>query len=237
MNPLPIAHFSAPVTNLTPLPAGPVLQLPGGLLGVFNHGRVLVHGRWVIAVGVAPSLFVVLGPCSARYVPLVLKEQLAGYLTACGAEVLRLHVRFPVLWLNAGDLARTFVFWINRLVASLSISTPPSLAITRPRLALPIGEMASRARQEWGWIGVIWNSIKTEYPQALAPLDYLLWETSHAWELRWGLTLRDAEQMNDISLPERFEVERCDRVWVGLIREYLEPHGYAMLPDTVARLL
>jgi hypothetical protein len=102
---------------------------------------------------------------------------------------------------------------------------------------MPIGELAERACQEWEWVRMIWDSLKVEHPQILAALVNLLWDTAHRWELRWALKLRDAERFDRISVSERRQIERCDHVWAGLIRDYLAPHGYEMLPDTIARLL
>ncbi|MGO8698181.1 MAG: hypothetical protein ACLQVY_10740 [Limisphaerales bacterium] len=237
MNAISIANFAAPAANGTRLPTGRALALPGGVLGICDNGRVFVHDRWIVAVGISPELFIVLTCVSERQVPAALREQLVGYLTACGAEVVCLQIRFPWSWHAKGSLLRTIIFWIFRLVETLSISLEPNLGQDRPRLALPIGAMAQQTQAEWLWIGQIWRMIEDEFPSALPQLDWLLWELSHRWELRWALILRDGEDFGLVSPEDRTYVELCDRAWVALIRRQLVPHGYEMLPATMARLL
>jgi hypothetical protein len=238
MKVISMAHFAAPAASSTPpLPQGPVLTLPAGVVGVLNAGRVYGYDRWLMAVGVCPDLFIVLTCVSERQVPAVLREQLAGYLAACGVQVVRLRLRFPVGWHVRGSLARTLVFWIFRCVENLSISLPPRLGIDRPRLALSIRGQAEQAQEEWEWLGRIWRSMEDEFPAALPQLDSLLWEISHGWEVRWALILRDAVQYGYISAADQADVERCDRAWIMLIQRYLVPRGYKVLPTTMARLL
>jgi hypothetical protein len=232
-----VARFASPAAGLTPLPPGPALELPAGILGVCNGGRVFVHDRWTVGVGVCPDLFLVLGSVSHRHMPPILKEQLVGYLTACGAQVLRLQIRFPLGWYLGTDLAHVISFWVFRWVETLSVSLEPSLGAMRPRYALAIGSLAERARSEWSWIGAIWRSLELEYPCALLTLDWLLWEISHRWELQWLLKLRDAERFDSISPEEQAQIQCCDRTWFALVRRYLEPHGYVPLPQSTARLL
>jgi hypothetical protein len=87
MNVTSMGHFAAPAASATPLPQGPTLNLPGGVVGVLDGGRVFAYDRWVLAVGVCPELCIVLTCASERHSPAVIREQLAGYLAACGTEV------------------------------------------------------------------------------------------------------------------------------------------------------
>jgi hypothetical protein len=48
--------------------------------------------------------------------------------------------------------------------------------------------------------------MELEYPRALLPLDWVLWEISHRWELQWALKLRDAEQFDSISPEEQAQI-------------------------------
>jgi hypothetical protein len=237
MSALSIARFAAPATSSIPLPTGPTLALPGGVLGVCDAGRVFVFDRWLVAVAVSADFFIVLSCVSERQVPGILREQLAGYLSALGAEVVRLRIRFPLGWHLRGSLSRTIIFWVFRFIETLSVSLEPNLGRDRPRLALPIGILARQAHEEWLWIARILGSIADECPAELPPLDWLLWEMSHRWEIKWALTLRDAEQYGYITPEDRTEVELCDRAWIALIRGRLIPHGYVLLPDTMARML
>ncbi|MGA3213172.1 MAG: hypothetical protein ABSD20_17860 [Terriglobales bacterium] len=237
MNVISMAHFAAPAARATPLPLGPALTLPGGVVGVLDAGRVFAYDRWVVAVGLSPDLFLVLTCACERHSPAAIREQLAGYLSACGAEVVRLQLRFPLGWHVRGGLARTLVFWIFRFVESMSISREPMLGIDRPRLALPIGIQATQAREEWEWVGRIWRTMEEEFPATLPQLDWLLWAISHRWEVRWALILRDAEQFGYLLKEDKLTVGLCDRAWIALIRRYLGPYGYEMLPATMTRLL
>jgi hypothetical protein len=237
MNTVSIAHFAAPAAHCTPLPTGRALALPGGLLGICNDGRVFVHDRWVVAVGISPELYFVLTCVAERQVPAVLREQLAGYLSACGAEVVRLQIRFPLGWHLHGGLSRMIVCWVFRFIETLCISLQPSLGLDRPRLAVPISVLANQAQAEWVWIGLVWEMMEDEFPAALPQLDWLLWKISHRWELRWALILRDATQSDLISARDQAAIELCDRAWIALIRRFLVPHGYEVLPASTSRLL
>ena len=228
---------SATLRSLTPLPTGPTLELPGGLLGVYNGGQVLVHGRWVVSVGIAEGLFIVLGASSERHACRTLLEQLTGYLCACGAEVLRGRIRFPLAWHDNRDLGRTILFWVHRFVGTLSVSLEARLDLHRPNFVLPIADLARQARKEWLWIQAIMRSIEDDYTELLPGIEWLLWDISHAWEIRWSLTLRDAEHRESINLEERAAIEQCDRTWVVLARRHLEPRGYRLLSQTLVRLL
>jgi hypothetical protein len=44
-------------------------------------------------------------------------------------------------------------------------------------------------------------------------------------------------QYGYISAADQADVEGCDRAWIVLIERYLIPHGYKVLPATMARLL
>ena len=237
MNAISMAHFAAPAAISTPLPTGPTLALPGGVVGVLNAGRVFAFDRWVVALGVSPDLFIVLTCAGERHSPPALREQLAGYLAACGADVVRLQIRFPLGWHVCGSLARTTVYWIFHYVGIMSISMEPRLGNDRPRLALPIAGQATEARDEWLWLGRVWQAMEDELPAALPQLDWLLWEISHRWEVRWSLILRDAEQFGYLLPGDRTHIELCDRAWITLIERYLVPHGYLPRPATTARLL
>jgi len=237
MNVTSMGHFAAPAASATPLPQGPTLTLPGGVVGVLDGGRVFAYDRWVVAVGVSTDLFLVLTCASERHSPAALREQLAGYLAACGAEVVRLHLRFPLGWHVRGSLARTIVFWAFRFVENMSISREPMLGTDRPRLALPIDVQATQAREEWEYVARIWRAMEEDYPAALPQLDWLLWQISQWWEVRWALILRDAEKFGYLLKKDEVDVRLCDRVWNALVRQYLVPHGYEILPATVTRLL
>lgn len=236
MSVVPITCFSAG-SNSIPLPSGPLLQLPGGSLGVCNHGRVFAHAKWVIAVGVAPDLFLVLGNFARRNVPLTVCEQLVGYLTACGAEVVRLRIRFPLWWHNPGELRRTTEYWTREFLSGLSIALEPQLGATRPQIILPVGVLARQAGLEWSLVIRISRALEEEHPGAFPQFQSLLWDISRRWEIRWNLVLRDAERRQVISRMERADIERCDRAWIPLFRRYLEPHGYELLPPTLVRLI
>jgi len=237
MKVIAISNFAAPAANATPLPQGPILSLPGGVVGVLDAGRVYAYDRWVMALGVCPELFIVLTCVSERQVPAVLREQLAGYLAACGAQIVRLQLRFPLGWHVRGDLDRTVGYWVFRFVENMSIALEPSFAIDRPRLALPVDVLAAQAHEEWDLVGKIWRTMEEEFPGAMPHLNSFLWEISHAWEIRWALILRDAVQYGYISAADQVVVERCDRAWTAVIGRYLVPSGYEVLPATMARLL
>jgi hypothetical protein len=237
MTVISMAHFGAPAASSTPLPRGPILTLPGGVVGVLGAGRVFAFDRWVVAVSVSPDLFLMVNGVSEKHSPAFIREQLAGYLAACGAEVERLRLRFPLGWYVRGGLARTTVFWILCLIEGMSISREPMLGINRPRLALPIGVQAAQAHDEWLLVGRIWRMMEEEFPAALPQLAWVLLEISHRWEVRWALILRDAEQFGYLWKADQVDVARCDRAWIALVRQYLVPHGYEMLPATAARLL
>ena len=232
-----IVQFASSTSNQVLLPIGPALNLPAGILGVFNRGMVFSHGPWVVAVGVGPTLFFILDVGSSRCAPAIVREQLVGYLSACGVEVLRLRIRFPLTWHNSADLRRTVIYWVFAYVETLFISVEPTFGKGQSRGCVPIGISARQARAEWLWLGGIWRAIEDECPQALPQADWLLWEVSRRWEVRWSLIIRDAERNDSITAEERAEVEQCDRVWANLIRRYLERHGYEMIPHSVARLL
>jgi hypothetical protein len=198
---------------------------------------VLVHGPWIIAVGVAPDLFCVLGTCSERQVPPAIKEQLTGYLFACGIHVVRLSIRFPLRWHASARLDGTLAFWIGRWVDTLSISMGGQVGVKRTRLALPIGELAFQAWREWALVLEIWSAVEAEHASALPLLTRLLWEVSRRWEIRWALALSDAARYDYVTPQERAQVGQCDSTWMILVRRYLHPRGYMLLSDTIARLL
>jgi hypothetical protein len=122
-------------------------------------------------------------------------------------------------------------------VENLSIALKPSLAIDRPRLALPVDVLATQAREEWDLIERIWRSVAQEFPGAMPQLNSFLWEISHGWEFRWALILREAVEFGYISASDQVVVEYCHRAWTAVIRQHLVAHGYEMLPTTMARLL
>jgi hypothetical protein len=79
--------------------------------------------------------------------------------------------------------------------------------------------------------------MEDEFSGTTPQLDWLLWEVSHRWEVRWALILRDAEQFGYLLPGDRTHIELCDRAWIKLIERYLVPHSYLPLPASTARLL
>lgn len=215
------------------------VRLPAGNVRTMESDRVLSIGGWVVAVGISSTVYMAARPRPQPIFPSPLLEQLVGFLVGRGADVLRMDIRFPLVWHKSGSLEATAKFWAEQFLVfsrerRLFLCLPPRLD---PPIVLPVAPAARTAIEFWEEALLLAQALSSEFPNSLMRLRPEFWRVAKDWELQWNITLRCASDCSAISPDEWQLVHSADRGWANLVRHYLEPHGYLMTPDSTARLL
>lgn len=223
---------------MTPLPPGPTLALPAGELGVLDGGRLFYHGPWVIAVGIAPDVFVVVRERSDRFVPGRLLHSLLGYLTACGCNLIPADIRCPVSWRMGSSAESIRGQWTlhvlregNQLMFNAKL-----IACNTPPILLPLATVAEDGETYWRSAGLVADAMQSDAHATESMIRPLLWQMSAAWERHWHKAL-SLEAADGFSSESEAAVRRCDEAWASVVRAHLAPHGYQVQPASLARLL
>jgi hypothetical protein len=227
--------FAAPA--FTPVPAE--LRLPAGYVQASDAGRVFVIAGWVVALGVSPSLFIVVQPRPQPAYPSPLLEQLAGFLVGRGAEVLRMDIRFPWQWQQQNTLEAAARFWSGHFLEQgwerrLFVALPP---LPKFSILLPVAPAAQNALDFWHETLLLTNALASEFPASMAQIRPLLWQVAQSWERQWNAALEGVESDPPSPREEWNLVYAADRAWARVVREHLEPHHYRMEAASLARLI
>jgi hypothetical protein len=230
-----------PATSpVTPLPIGPEFWLPSGCLGVQDQGWLISYAnQWVMAVAVAPDLFFVSRERTDRYLPTRLYHELLGYLVACGCWLLPVEYRCPWSWRQATSFTAVQTEWIaaffNEAGRMLFEAPPPQTK--RPRLVLPLADLAADAAVWWDAAGRVADALSGGPLGLPKHWREMLSNISRRWEAywnhQWGLATR-------LKLPPEDEfgwLPRVDAAWSAVVRRHLLPHGYRFNPGSLERLL
>ena len=223
---------------VTPLPAGPTLMLPMGIIQVQDHGRLIVNGSWIVAVGISPKVFLVAIHYRDDYQfihPRLLHE-LIGYLVACGCKVFyMIDYRCPLHWRNKGSFDDLRRHWARRFLNDQASQLVDPLAwSTKPRKIGSLAEMAEHCWVQWRTLDVVSDALLKE-PSEENWLRPNLEHLAHRWEWQWNKILRTTEE--SLTGETGKQVNRCDEAWLAVVRKYLVPHGYQIQPGTTARML
>ena len=231
----PVAPVLPPVT---PLPVGPALMLPMGILQVQDNGRLISNGSWIVAVGISPKVFLVAMHYRDDYQfihPRLLHE-LIGYLVACGGKIFYIEdYRCPLIWRCKGSFTDIRRLWSRRFINDrMSMLVDPLASSAKPRKIGSLADMAEHCWIQWRTIDVVSEALLSE-----PPAEPWLWpklaHLSRRWERQWNKILRTTAE--SLTGETGKQVNRCDEAWLAVVRKYLVPHSYQMQGETTARML
>jgi hypothetical protein len=215
------------------------LRLPAGNVRALESGRVFSIGGWIIAVGISPTVFLAAQPRLQPTGFSTLLEQSVGFLVGRGAHVLRLDIRFPEAWHKSGNLRGTVTFWAQEFLRfgrdrRLFIALPPRL---NPNVFLPIVSAADTAMRFWQEVHLLMTALGAEHPESASRIRIQLWDLARDWEIQWNRAIAVTEEHEDTYAASRELIYAADCAWAHIVREHLEPCGYRMEPNSIARLL
>ena len=222
----------------TPLPVGPVLALPSGFVEVQDDGHLFTFShQWVGAIGLSDRVFLVARERESRFMESRCYHELLGYLVACGCEVWPVDFRCPVAWRQQGSFESIRRLWVTHFLEEadhLLFKAPLPLS-ERPSLTFPLTDIAADATMFWVAAGSVAEAMfaadRPPEPELLAKLMRL----SHQWERAWNNLLT---RVRDEDLVDRWGwLPKCDQAWADLVKTQLEPQGYIMQSESLARLL
>ena len=162
MSTLTLNQFAQPTSQVTPLPGGPYLTLPSGIVNVFDSGRLFAaNHQWVIALGLSSRVFLAVRERTERYVSSRLLHELLGYLAACDCEVIPLDFRCPLAWRQSGSLESVRGLWARQFFheSDRYLLTGPDSYRTHPFLALPLANIAEDAAIFWRAAGLVADAV------------------------------------------------------------------------------
>lgn len=199
---------------------------------------MLIYDGWVVAVGISPKLYLVPRHWPKRNGLSVLLEQLTGCLTAYDVKVLRFPIRFPSGMHCQGRLEGTATSWARRFLrARWRHELVSLLRLQKLDLALPLTVTTEIPRQSWAEIHAVANALQTEFPASMPQFRASLWLTINDWERGWNRAVAKVQEERGFTDEDANSIALMDRQWAMVVREHLEPHGYMMTPDSIARLL
>jgi hypothetical protein len=214
------------------------IQLPAGNVHCAHQGRMLIiYGR-VVAVGVSPTVFIVPQPLTVPVQGCPLLEQLVGFLSGGGGQVLRMRAmeerRKPI-----GPLEPQVLAWS---IAYLKVGCEHQvLAVLPPRTgagtALSLKYPAEAARNFWISVQQLAAALTVEFPGSVAEFRLRLREVAEKWEQKWNPAVAVAQRLTSFSPAEMELIRSADRAFASLANEQLERLNYRMNPAMVARLL
>ena len=163
-------------------------------------------------------------------------EQLAGFLFARGAEVLRAYLRFSFqrhinkgLQATVRECARRFLRDGER--RRLLVALPP---LAHRRYILPLSPAAENAVAFWHEALLLMDAVQQEFPSLVDKLRPLLSRAASIWEFSWNSALKKANYA-EISPDEIKLINDTDRTWAALVQQHLD--GFSMQAEMTARLL
>jgi len=239
MSTLTLNHFAQPIVPSVPLPSEPVLWLPSGGLDVEDAGQLFAFARrWIVSVGLSGKVFLVVRARSERYLPSNLLHELMGYLVACGVDIIPIDYRCPLSWRYGSSSASIRFLWASEFFSTsrhLLFQAPMPLS-NDPRVYLPLESLAMDAAMFWQDVHLVATAVFADPLIPGDPLRAKLMQISRAWELSWNQTLAQAGE-HEFANDQKAWTLRCDVFWRNVVQVHLQPHGYRMMPATMARLL
>ncbi len=228
---------AAVTPSVTPLPPGPELVLPMGFLQVQDNGRLISNNSWIVAVGLSHNVFLVgMHHRAEQYINLRLLHEMIGYLIACNCRLFYFEgYRCPFIWRSKGSFSDIRRLWARRYLNYLTPAlVDPLDRSVKPRKIPSLEEMAAHNWIQWRTIDVVSEALLTE-PSEEAWLWPKVAHLSRRWEQQWCSVLRATEE--SLTGETGRQVRRCDDAWLAVVRKYLQPHGYEMRTESLARLL
>lgn len=232
MNLLATQSFAAQVPTLLPNR----VSLPAGFVKVWHNGRVYEIAGRIVAVGISPTVFLVSRfqikpPC-----PSALLEQLAGFLVGREATVIRTDIHcfhHPRLSLSLEPIV---LFWMKRFLQEgwnhrLRVALP---CVQGWPIILPLTAATDVVCEFWKEAMILLDALEAVHSPWMSRLRCVVWKLAQDWEQGWNETL---EHSKDISSEDWMAVSAVDRAWHAVVRSHLEPYGYKMSPNVIARLL
>ena len=220
----------------TPLPIGPLLRLPAGDVEVFDDGQLLAfYHRWVVAVGLSNTVFLVVRDRHPKYVDARRLHEVYGYLKACGCEVLPIDLRCPLNWRLHGTFAAIRCLWAQRFFEEGELLFWPLPLPQNARLTMPLLDFAQSGAEYWAAVALVAGALfgpgQPPEPEMLGHLARL----SRQWERGWNAWLAAAseEELTDCARWTR----QCERNWARVVCDHLAPNGYQMMPASLAKVL
>lgn len=209
---------------------------PAGVAEVFDGGRLLAFGhQWIVAVGLSDTVFLVVRAHHPKYVDARRLHEVYGYLKACGCEVLPIDLRCPLSWRMHGTFAAIRRLWAQRFFEEGELFFWPLPLPQNLRLTMPLFDFATNGAGFWEAVALVaralFGSGQPPEPELLTRLD----QFSRQWERGWNALLSSVE-VKELAECERW-TRQCEQAWARVACDYLVPHGYRMMPISLANLL
>jgi hypothetical protein len=150
-----------------------------------------------------------------------------------------MDIHFPSSSHQSGSLNTTALAWANRFLVKsckqrLSLLLPPVLP---PFILVPWAGTSEGALEVWKEVQQLADAFVASFPTETKLFLAGLWTLAEMWEQSWNQALQVAEGHQILRDEDRPAIYEVDRAWAVIVRGYLEPEGYRMSAQSVARLL
>jgi hypothetical protein len=194
----------------------------------FNH-------QLIVAIGLSKTVFLAVRDHHPKYVDARWLHELYGYLKACGCDVLPIDFRCPLKWRMHGTFATIRRLWAHRFFDEGDLRLWPLPRPQNRRLTMPLCDFSISGAEFWEAVDMVARALfgpgQPPEPELLAQLA----QFSRQWERGWNAWLAAAGEEDLIDCAHW--TRQCERNWARVVYDHLVPHGYQMMPASLAKLL